>query len=115
MDEPTPLEIAQLGKQIRASRVLRRNGRGGSSAEENFVAAMRCLYRRAVDNGYLTEADNPAAKVAKPRRQEATVARCPTTVSPKSPRPRRPAVTIRHWTSCCCGSTPRRRAAVAGH
>jgi integrase/recombinase XerC len=70
MDEPTPLEIAQLGKRLRAARVLRRNGRGGSSAEENFVAAMRCLYRRAVDNGYLTEADNPAAKVAKPRRRE---------------------------------------------
>lgn len=69
LDEPTPLEIEQLGKQIRAERVQRRNGRGGSGAEENFVAAMRCLYRRAVANGLIAEAQNPAARVAKPRRQ----------------------------------------------
>lgn len=72
LDEPSPLEIERLGKQIRANRVIRRNGRGGSSAEENYVAAMRCLYRRAVDNGLLTDAENPAAKVAKPRRQAST-------------------------------------------
>jgi integrase/recombinase XerC len=69
LDEPTPLEIEQLGKQIRAERVQRRNGRGGASSEENFVAAIRRVYRRAVANGYITDADNPAAKVAKPRRQ----------------------------------------------
>ena len=69
LDEPSPLEIEQLGKQIRAERVQRRNGRGGSGAEENFVAAMRCLYRRAVANGLIAEAQNPAARVAKPRRQ----------------------------------------------
>ncbi|MFC7483077.1 hypothetical protein ACFQX7_28010 [Luedemannella flava] len=34
LNDPTPLEIEQLGKQIRADRVVRRNGRGGSSAEE---------------------------------------------------------------------------------
>lgn len=28
LDEPTPLEIEKLGKQIRAGRVQRRNGRG---------------------------------------------------------------------------------------
>ena len=33
---------------------------------------MRCLYRRAVDSGYLSQAENPAAKVAKPRRQAST-------------------------------------------
>lgn len=70
LDEPTPLEITQLGKQLRAGRVIRRNGRGGTGAEENYVAAMRCSYRNAVDNGYLSEAENPAAKVAKPKRQE---------------------------------------------
>jgi len=69
LDEPSPLEIEQLGKQIRAERVQRRNGRGGSGAEENYVAAMRCLYRRAVANGLIAEANNPAARVAKPRRQ----------------------------------------------
>jgi integrase/recombinase XerC len=62
LDEPSPLEIEQLGKQVRAERVQRRNGRDGSGAEENFVAAMRCLYRRAVANGLVTEASNPAAR-----------------------------------------------------
>ncbi|GAA1834903.1 hypothetical protein GCM10009682_61450 [Luedemannella flava] len=72
LNDPTPLEIEQLGKQIRADRVVRRNGRGGSSAEENYIAAMRCLYQRAVTNGHVAAADNPAAKVAKPRRQAST-------------------------------------------
>lgn len=69
LDEPSPLDIELLGKQIRANRVQRRNGRGGAGAEENFVAAMRCLYRRAVQNGYISEPSNPAAKVQKPKRQ----------------------------------------------
>jgi hypothetical protein len=46
--------------------VARRNGRGGRSAQEHLVAALRCLYRRAVDDGLIAEADNPARKVAKP-------------------------------------------------
>jgi len=45
LDEPGPLDIERLGKQLRAARVIRRNGRGGAGAEENYVAAMRCLYR----------------------------------------------------------------------
>ena len=68
LDEPTPLEIEELGEYIRNHRVQRRNGRDGRSAVENYAAAMRCLYQRAVANGHLTEADNPARKVAKPRR-----------------------------------------------
>ncbi len=49
--------------------VARRNARGGRSAQEHLVAALRCLYRRAVDDGLISEADNPARKVAKPRRR----------------------------------------------
>ena len=36
------------------------------------MAALRCLYRRAVDDGLITEADDPARKVAKPRRLPTT-------------------------------------------
>jgi integrase/recombinase XerC len=36
------------------------------------VAALRCLYRRAVADGYLDAADNPALKVDKPRRLPST-------------------------------------------
>ena len=52
--------------------VRRRNARGGRSAEEHLVAALRCLYQRAVDDGLIAEADNPARKVAKPRRLPST-------------------------------------------
>jgi integrase/recombinase XerC len=57
---------------IKTHVVARRNGRGGRSAEEHLVAALRCLYQRAVDDGLITEADNPARKVAKPRRLPTT-------------------------------------------
>jgi hypothetical protein len=36
------------------------------------VAALRCLYARAADDGLISEADNPARKVAKPRRLPST-------------------------------------------
>ncbi|MCP2323422.1 integrase [Hamadaea flava] len=72
IDEPTPLEIQQFGERIRSSRTVRRNGRDGRGAVENYIAALRCLYRRAVANGLIREADNPAIKVAKPRRLPST-------------------------------------------
>jgi hypothetical protein len=72
LDEPTPTEIEQMRVLVQATVVARRNARGGRSAAEHLVAAMRCLYRRAVMDGLIREADNPAAKVAKPRRLEST-------------------------------------------
>jgi integrase/recombinase XerC len=68
LDEPAPSEIRQLMTYLKTHVVARRNGRGGRSAQEHLVAALRCLYRRAVDDGLITEAGNPARKVAKPRR-----------------------------------------------
>jgi len=72
LDEPTPSEIRQLMAYVKTHVVARRNARGGRSAEEHLVAALRCLYRRAVDDGLIGEADNPARKVAKPRRLPST-------------------------------------------
>ena len=72
LDEPTPSEIRQLMAYVKTHVVARRNARGGRSAQEHLVAALRCLYQRAVDDGLIAEADNPARKVAKPRRQPAT-------------------------------------------
>jgi site-specific recombinase XerD len=72
LDEPTPSEIRQLMTYIKTHVVTRRNARGGRSAEEHLVAALRCLYQRAVDDGLIAEADNPARKVAKPRRLPTT-------------------------------------------
>ena len=72
LDEPTPSEIRQLMSYVKTHVVTRRNARGGRSAEEHLVAALRCLYRRAVDDGLITEACNPARKVAKPRPSPST-------------------------------------------
>jgi len=72
LDEPTPSDIRQLMTYVKTHVVARRNARGGRSAEEHLVAALRCLYQRAIDDGLICEADNPARKVAKPRRLPST-------------------------------------------
>ena len=72
LDEPTPSEVRQLMAWVKAHVVARRNARGGRSAQEHLVAALRCLYRRAVEDGLISEADDPAGKVAKPRRLPST-------------------------------------------
>jgi integrase/recombinase XerC len=52
--------------------VARRNARGGRSAADHLVAALRCLYRHAADDGLIAQGDNPALKVDKPRRLPST-------------------------------------------
>jgi integrase/recombinase XerC len=66
--EPTPLEIKRFAEDVRGEVVIRRTARGGRTAAEHLIAALRCIYRHAVMDGLIQEADNPAAKVAKPRR-----------------------------------------------
>lgn len=68
LDEITPTEIEALTRDTQANALQRRNSRGGRSASEHQIAALRCLYKRAVADGIITEAANPAAKVAKPAR-----------------------------------------------
>jgi integrase/recombinase XerC len=66
LDEITPTEIEALARETQATALQRRNSRGGRSATEHQIAALRCLYRRAVADGIITAATNPAAKVTKP-------------------------------------------------
>jgi hypothetical protein len=72
LDEPTPSEIRQLMTHVKTHVVARRNARGGRSAQEHLVAALRWLYQRAIEDGLIGEADNPARKVAKRRRLPST-------------------------------------------
>ena len=72
LDEPTPSEIQQLAEHLKANVVDRRNARGGRGAAEHFIAALRCLYRHAEDDGHIPTGENPARKVAKPRRLPST-------------------------------------------
>jgi integrase/recombinase XerC len=72
LDEPTPLEIKQLAERVKAGAVSRRNAREGRSAAEHTIAALRCVYRHAVTDGLMSDADNPATRVAKPPRLAST-------------------------------------------
>jgi len=72
LNEPTASDIERLAEYVRTHTVARRNARGGRSAIEHLIAALRCLYNHAVADGLLAEADNPARKVAKPRRLPST-------------------------------------------
>jgi len=66
------IEVSQLAEKVRTSAVKRRNGRGGRGAAEHLVGALRCIYRFAVADGIMTEDDNPASHVPKPRRRLST-------------------------------------------
>jgi len=64
----SPLEISQLAEDTKANVIPRRNARGGRGAAEHLIGALRCMYNHAVADGLLSEAENPAARVPKPRR-----------------------------------------------
>ncbi|WP_280262980.1 site-specific integrase [Nocardia wallacei] len=70
--EPTPTELRQLAERTKQQAVVRRNSRGGRSAAESLIAAARYLYRHAEEDRLIRPADNPAQKVAKPRRLAST-------------------------------------------
>jgi site-specific recombinase XerC len=72
INEPTALEIKQFAERTKCRAVTRRNSRGGRTAAEHLISALRCLYRYAVADGLILESDNPAARVAKPRRLAST-------------------------------------------
>jgi hypothetical protein len=72
LDEITPSEVRELVEHVKVRVVARRNARGGRNAAEHLIGALRCLYRRAEDDGFIKPSDNPAAKVSKPRRLAST-------------------------------------------
>jgi integrase len=72
LHEPTPSEIQQLAEHVKTHVVTRRNARGGRSAAEHLIAALRCIYRHAEHDGHIPAVDNPALKVTKPRRLPST-------------------------------------------
>ena len=113
IDEPTPSEIRQLVQHVRANVVPRRNSRGGRSAAEHLIAALRCMYKHAEEDGLIDPADNPARKVDKPRRLPSTRRAAPTRAWPRSTTRRRPRAMTRSWTRCCCACTRKPPAAGA--
>jgi integrase/recombinase XerC len=73
----TASDISQFAEHVKATVVQRRNARGGRGAAEHLIAAFRCMYRYAVADGILTESQNPAARVPKPRRLRSARAALP--------------------------------------
>ncbi len=72
IDEPTPLEVKQLCENLKVHVVARKNSRGGRSAAEHLIAALRCIYQHAASDGLISDANNPAQRVPKPRRLPST-------------------------------------------
>jgi integrase/recombinase XerC len=79
LDEPTPSEVHQLAEQVKTNVVTRRNARGGRSAAEHLIAALRCVYRHAENDRHIKAGENPALKVTKPRRLPSTRGAVPDT------------------------------------
>jgi integrase/recombinase XerC len=73
----TASDISQLAEHVKATVVKRRNARGGHGAAEHLIAAFRCMYKYAVADGILTESENPAARLPKPRRLRSARAALP--------------------------------------
>jgi site-specific recombinase XerC len=72
LDEPTASDIKKLAEHTKTHVVARRNGRGGRSAAEHLIAAVRCIYNHAIADGLIDEASNPARRVRKPQRLPST-------------------------------------------
>ncbi|GGM64883.1 tyrosine-type recombinase/integrase [Dactylosporangium sucinum] len=66
------MEIKQLAERIKGQAVVRSNSRGGRTAAENLITALRCIYRYAVADGHVAEDANPSLRVPKPRRLAST-------------------------------------------
>lgn len=72
MDTITASEIKAQAEIVRRTARVRRNSRGGRNAAENFIAAVRCLFKHLVNDQRMDERDNPAMRVTKPRRNPST-------------------------------------------
>jgi site-specific recombinase XerD len=72
LHELTASDIGAFTQHVISTARRRFNSRGGRYAGENAVRAMRVLYRMAVQDGWLRKQDDPAAKVALPRRLRST-------------------------------------------
>ncbi|CAM3410679.1 site-specific integrase [Kibdelosporangium persicum] len=78
LTDVTALDITQLAEHIKTTAAQRRNTRGGRSAAEHTISALRCLYKHAVADNILNDTNNPATRVPKPRRLPSTRRALPT-------------------------------------
>ncbi|WP_024803068.1 site-specific integrase [Nocardia sp. BMG51109] len=72
IDEPSQGEVTAMRDTARQGAKHDRNARDGRGAAEAMIGALRFLYRHAEDDGLIRPGDNPAKRVAKPRRAPST-------------------------------------------
>jgi hypothetical protein len=60
-------DINTPAQRVKDDAVVRSNSRGGRSAAEHLVSAMRCLYKHAEADRLISAANNTAIRVAKRR------------------------------------------------
>ena len=72
VDTITASDIEALQRQAIAVARKRRTSRGGRHAGEHVIAASRAVFNRAVADGLILAAANPALRVPKPRRLPST-------------------------------------------
>ncbi|MEV6254175.1 tyrosine-type recombinase/integrase [Nocardia sp. NPDC051911] len=65
LNEPTVSQLQTFVHTVREQRQRRSNDRGGVSTANHCIHALRCLYQHAVNDNYITAADNPTAKLGK--------------------------------------------------
>ncbi|MDO3649835.1 tyrosine-type recombinase/integrase [Nocardia mangyaensis] len=66
---PTHHELEELAQMVQANARTNRASRGGTSAVEHYVSAVRCIYRYAEEAGWIRPQDNPARKLPIPTRR----------------------------------------------
>ncbi|MGW6729632.1 tyrosine-type recombinase/integrase [Nocardia sp. NPDC055029] len=69
LNEPTRHELEDLARAVKANARTNRASRGGNSAVEHYVSAVRHVYRYAEEAGWIRPQDNPARQIAIPARQ----------------------------------------------
>lgn len=69
LTEPTRHELEELAYTVQTTAGTNRASRGGISAVEHFVSAVRCLYRYAEEAGWVRSQDNPARRLPIPSRR----------------------------------------------
>ncbi|MQY23054.1 tyrosine-type recombinase/integrase [Nocardia macrotermitis] len=69
LDAVSKPDLEGMARVVRDTARTTRATRGGGGAVENFVSAVRCIYRYAEENGWIRPSDNPARKVPKPTRR----------------------------------------------
>ena len=94
IDEPTPSEIRQLVRHVRANVVPRRNSRGGRSAAEHLIAALRCMYKHAEEDGLIDRRTTPPGRWTSRAACPRPGGRSPTSAWPRSTTRRRPWITL---------------------